>query len=151
MNFKEFLHIYAFGCTGYMFIEILWRGHTHWSMGVVGGICFVAMYIIDIVKKEAHILLKAFYSAICVTAVELLSGLIINKLFGLAVWDYSNMKFNLLGQISLLYSILWFFLCIPALIMCRILRHRVFGALPQSNRHLTKIFERQPTLRQRER
>ena len=65
MNFKEILHIYTFGCIAYMFIEILWRGYTHWSMGVVGGICFIIMYTIETLKNGANILLKAGYSALC--------------------------------------------------------------------------------------
>lgn len=142
MNFKEFLHIYAIGAITYMFIEILWRGYTHWSMGIVGGICFAIIYTIENVLKNTNFATKALLSACSVTVIELITGLIVNKYFHLSVWDYSNMRFNFMGQISLVYSILWFFLCIPAHFLCRILRHRVFGALPRSSQHLAKIFER---------
>ena len=30
------------GCLYYC-IEILWRGHSHWTMAVVGGICFLVI------------------------------------------------------------------------------------------------------------
>src|SRR5699024_11257779 len=30
-----------------------------------------------------------------------------------SIWDYSSMRFNLMGQISIGYSILWFFLSLP--------------------------------------
>ncbi len=149
MNFKEFLHIYALGCIGYMFIEILWRGYTHWTMGLLGGICLCAIYIIDMTLAKASLFVKAFFSAGCITTLELLTGILVNLTLKLNVWDYSDLKFNFMGQISLIYSILWYYLCIPALILCKILRHRVFGVLSLSRRHLTKIFERQPTLRQR--
>ena len=146
MKIKEFLMVYAIGSIGYRFIEILWRGETHWSMGIVGGICFLCMYCIDIVAK-APILQRALYSTLCVTIVEFISGLILNIGLGMDVWDYSTLKFNLLGQISLLYSVFWYFLCIPAHYLCRIVRHRIFGALPQKKRHFPKIFERQPNIR----
>ena len=30
-----------------MSLEILWRGYTHWTMGVLGGICFVCLGLIN--------------------------------------------------------------------------------------------------------
>lgn len=138
------MHIYAIGCIGYMFIEILWRGYTHWTMGIVGGICFSIIYILEIKLVNTKLSIKAFYSALCVVIIELITGIIVNICFRLSVWDYSDMKFNILGQISLIYSVLWYFLCIPSHILCRILRRRIFGVLPSSSRQTTKIFERQP-------
>ena len=41
--------------------------------------------------------------------VELISGIIINRILLLNVWDYSGLRFNFLGQISLNSSIAWFF------------------------------------------
>jgi len=146
MKFREYAVVYAIGSVGYRFIEVLWRGRTHWTMGIVGGICFLLMYISDFLLKNVRLALKALISAANITAVEFFSGLLINRVFCLGVWDYSGMRFNLLGQISLLYSVFWYFLCIPALILCRIVRRRVFDALP-AKRHFTKIFERQPNIR----
>ena len=31
----------ALGGMLYMGVELLWRGRTHWTMGIVGGVCFV--------------------------------------------------------------------------------------------------------------
>lgn len=138
MKFKEFLHIYAIGSITYMFIEVLWRGYTHWTMGVVGGICFTVIYLLDKHLKYAHIFKKALLSAIFITIVEFFTGLIVNRVFNLNVWDYSRVKFNLMGQISLLYSVLWYFLCIPALLLCKLLRHRVFGVFTESTQPVVK-------------
>lgn len=147
MKKRELAVVYAIGSIGYRFIEVLWRGRTHWTMGVVGGICFLLMYISDFLLKNMRLAVKALISAASVTTVEFFSGLLINRVFCLGVWDYSAMRFNLLGQISLLYSVLWYFLCIPAHLLCKIVRRRVFGALPAKERHFTKIFERQPNIR----
>ncbi len=147
MKKRELAVVYAIGSIGYRFIEVLWRGRTHWTMGVVGGICFLFMYISDFLLKNVRLAVKALISATGVTTLEFFSGLLINRVFCLGVWDYSAMRFNLLGQISLLYSVLWYFLCIPAHLLCKIVRRRVFGALPAKERHFTKIFERQPNIR----
>ena len=32
--------VFTFGGTGYCLIELLWRGHTHWTMYLTGGLCF---------------------------------------------------------------------------------------------------------------
>ena len=140
MKIKEILTIYAIGSIGYMFIEILWRGRTHWTMGVLGGICLVMMYFIEH-SFTVPLFLKAFMSASFVTAAELVTGLIVNEIFGLSVWDYSGMKYNLAGQISLVYSFLWYFLCIPALILCKIIKHRVFDVLPLGNMRKQKFLK----------
>lgn len=138
---KELITVYAIGSIAYRFIEILWRGYTHWTMGVLGGICFFVIYITEHKMSHCSLIKKALISSCFITAAELTAGIIINKLLGLDVWDYSNMKFNLAGQISLLYSVFWFFLCIPSHILCKILKHRVFDALPESNRRKQKFLK----------
>lgn len=125
-----------------MFIEILWRGHSHWSMGIAGGISLLIIYFIEKFLYNKSIVLKAALSAICITVIELLIGLFVNIHLKLYVWDYSGIPFNFLGQVSLIYSIYWFLLCMPALLLCKIIRHRIFGVPPNSSRLITKIFER---------
>lgn len=58
--------------------------------------------------KKAPLLLKCFLGDLIITAVELIFGLIFNLKYHMQVWDYSNMPLNLLGQICLPFSILWF-------------------------------------------
>ena len=147
MKKREVLTVYAIGSIGYRMIEVLWRGRTHWTMGICGGVCFLFISVSELVHRRWRLAVRALISTVWVTAVEFFSGLLINRVFRLGVWDYSGMRFNLCGQISLIYSILWYFLCIPAHLLCRIIRRRVFGALPTAKRHFAKIFERQPNIR----
>lgn len=45
-KYKELLKcalLFLIGGALYYCIEILWRGHSHWTMAVVGGICFVVI------------------------------------------------------------------------------------------------------------
>ena len=36
--------VFLIGSFGYMGLELLWRGHTHWTMGLAGGICVTLLY-----------------------------------------------------------------------------------------------------------
>ena len=130
MKMKELMLVYAIGSIGYRFIEILWRGYTHWTMGIVGGICMICIYFSENYLKVS-LPLRAVVSALCITCIEFVAGLVINIVFELSVWDYSGLPLNLLGQVSLPYCMLWLILCIPAHYLCKIVRHSIFSALPQ--------------------
>lgn len=61
--------------------------------------------------QKAHLFTKCLLGALIITAVELIFGVIFNIKYNMGVWDYSNMPLNLLGQICLPFSVLWFGLC----------------------------------------
>lgn len=121
------LILFGIGGFSYMGIEILWRGYTHWSMGIVGGLCFVLIGLInEIFTFQMPLWLQDGIAALLVTVIELISGVIINLILDLNIWDYSNMPFNILGQVCLLYTVLWFFLATLAIIVDDFLRWRLF-------------------------
>ena len=105
--------IFAFGAINYLAIEILWRGHTHWTMAVAGGLCAMLIYVFNAEFNGMHWLYKCLVGAIIITSVELITGLIVNMTLKWDVWDYSQRAFNFLGQICLQYFVYWFLLCIP--------------------------------------
>ena len=43
----KYLFLGVIGSIIYMSLEILWRGYTHWTMGVLGGICFICLGLIN--------------------------------------------------------------------------------------------------------
>ena len=101
----------VYGC-----LEIIWRGHTHISMIFAGGICLL---LIDAVCRK-HMKMrptwqKCAIGSFIITIIEFATGIIVNRILKLNVWDYSSMPLNLLGQICLPYSLLWFFLTYPAI------------------------------------
>lgn len=100
--------VFLFGAGVYPIIEITTRGYTHWSMMLTGGAAFLSFYIINEHTEKMSKFIKAFFGMFSVTALELTVGLIVNKFFHMNVWDYSGMKFNLLGQISLAFSACWY-------------------------------------------
>ena len=104
---KRYLIIFTVGSVGYGFIEILWRGRTHWSMLIAGGLCFIVFSIIEKHLKSTRLLYKCILGSIAVTLVELVFGLVFNVLLGQKVWDYSRVPLNLAGQICLPFSVLW--------------------------------------------
>lgn len=110
MKFLKNLLIFSiFGLT-YGLIEILWRGYTHPSMVIVGGSCGLLIGLLNERNKKMNLLLQMIEGMVIVTALEFVSGIILNLCLGLNVWDYSNMRFNLLGQICPQFCIAWFFL-----------------------------------------
>ena len=40
-RFLRVLNLYCIGGVVYALIEIMWRGYTHWSMVILGGLCFL--------------------------------------------------------------------------------------------------------------
>ncbi len=110
----------------YCWIEILYRGRTHWSMAICGGICALAIYRINEQFQNWGAVRRALLGALTITLVELVTGCVVNLWLRLGVWDYSSMPFNLWGQICLPFSAIWFFLCLPVGFLCGVLRRRIF-------------------------
>lgn len=116
----EYIFIYLLGAGLYCQIEILYRGQTHWSMFIVGGGCFLMMYFIS--EAALPLWAKWLSSAAFISAIELFSGIILNIVLRLNVWDYSNQKLNILGQICPLYSFFWLLLSVFGIALCSFLR-----------------------------
>lgn len=121
--------LFATGGTIYIFLEILWRGYTHVTMFFLGGLCFVLIGLINenSVTLNLPLLIQQIISCFIITALELIFGLIFNVWLGFNIWDYSQIKYNFMGQICLRYSILWFLLSLPAIILDDYLRYKLFG------------------------
>lgn len=103
--------LFAIGALCYGMIEVAWRGHTHWSMLLLGGLCFVLLYQLS--ERAMPLILQALLGALGITLLELGTGLLCNRLLGMSVWDYSREWGNLFGQICPRYSLFWFLLCLP--------------------------------------
>lgn len=99
--------LFVLGGLGYGMIEVLWRGRTHWSMLVAGGLCFWMFAAIAEKWRHRSLLLKAVLCALGVTVVEFVFGLIFNIWLHKNVWDYSDVPLNVMGQICPLYTALW--------------------------------------------
>ncbi|MBQ8011703.1 MAG: hypothetical protein IJ265_09125, partial [Oscillospiraceae bacterium] len=100
-------------------IEITARGYTHWTMALTGGVILTLLYqLFTGAPERLPVPVQYLLGAVIITSAELLVGLLVNVRMQWDVWDYSDLPLNFRGQICLLYSTFWFFLCIPARIIC---------------------------------
>lgn len=118
----EYYTVFCLGGISYGLLELLWRGRTHWTMIVLGGVCLLFIYHTEEKYTEAPLVKRCIADALMITLSELSVGAVVNMLFGLGVWDYSNQPLNLFGQVCALYSGLWFLLCLPVTKLCQRLR-----------------------------
>lgn len=109
-NAKSNLTIFGIGAIGYAIIEILWRGRTHWSMMLAGGISFLGLSQISKKLQSTNLFIKALAGCGFITFVELIFGILFNVILKRKVWDYSKMPLNIGGQICALYSFFWLIL-----------------------------------------
>lgn len=123
MNLKDNKkELFLFGGIGYGLIEIIWRGRTHWSMLLTGGLCFLTLFKLFEKAERFPLKLKCIAGGAVITSFEFVSGCIFNRLLKLKVWDYSSYRLNIKGQICALYSVLWTLLCIPVSALCKKMR-----------------------------
>ena len=119
-----FIYSFSIGAVGYSLLEILWRGNTHWTMTLLGGIVGMLLYRLHGTAPRHTLLLQALSGAFIITALEMVVGVLDNLVLQWHVWSYREMPWNVYGQICLPFSVLWFLVCIPALGICEVVRKR---------------------------
>ena len=116
----ELLPVFALGSILYGLTEILWRGWTHWTMLLCGGLCFTLMYLVS--GSELSLFKKWILSTCIITTVEFIAGCIVNLRLRWQIWDYSSLPYNLLGQICPRFLLMWLCLSVPGIALCERLR-----------------------------
>ena len=115
--------IFCTGAAGYSALEVLVRGHTHWTMTLLGR-----------AWAGRPLWAQAAAGAAGITAAELAVGLVVNLALGWNVWSYEAEFGNLLGQICPLYSFYWYCLSWAVLAVQRAAGHgkarAASGSLP---------------------
>lgn len=126
-RFLKHLFLFSFGGISYLIIELLWRGYSHPSMFVLGGLCFLCVGFLNEKKqKNIPLLFQMLLGAVVITSLEFISGCILNLWLHLHVWDYYNMPLNFMGQICLPFMFLWFLLSFVCIITDDYLRYLFF-------------------------
>ena len=130
IKIKQWLKIcilFLIGGFIYVAIELGFRGYSHWTMFLLGGLCFILIGgLNNYIPWEMSIIKQGIIGALIVTSLEFIFGLVLNLYLNLGIWDYSNMPFNILGQICLPFSIAWFFLSLVAIFVDDWLRYVLF-------------------------
>ncbi len=123
----KLLMLFSFGGGIYTVIELMFRGRSHWSMFILGGICFLLVGGLNQLFPKLTLLAQMAISAIIITALEFVCGVIVNLWLSMNVWDYNSMPLNLLGQICPIFTVLWFFLSLVGIFTDDFLRVKLFG------------------------
>jgi len=124
----KYCYLFLFGGLAYYHIEVLWRGHSHMAMAVVGGLCFVLIGLINesLLHRGMPLVSQMTIAAGIITFVELVAGLILNRWLGLAIWDYSNLPLNLWGQICPQFFGVWWMLSLIGITLDDYIRYWFF-------------------------
>lgn len=121
MHKIEMLCLFLLGGAAYLGVEIAWRGTTHWTMFLAGGVCLCYLNWLNL-HWAGPLLLCAGVGAVGISGIELAFGLLCTKVLHLHVWDYSAEWGNVAGLICPKYTALWFLLCWWVLFVLRWLR-----------------------------
>ena len=122
------LVLWVIGGLLYVLCELVFRGRSHWTMFLVGGLCFWLIGLInEVIPWDMPIWQQCIIGALIITAVEFAAGCVINIWLGWQVWDYSGLPFNILGQVCLPFTVLWSLLAAAGIILDDYLRFLLFG------------------------
>ena len=119
--------LFLIGGAIYVLIELVYRGYSHWTMFLLGGLCFVLIGgVNEYIPWEMPLWLQAGIGAVIITALEFICGCIVNLALGWNVWDYSSTPLNILGQVCLPFAIIWFVIAHFGIILDDYLRYWLF-------------------------
>lgn len=119
--------LWGMGGVAYMLIEMCARGYSHWTMALLGGACFLAVGALnERLPWEMPLWLQMFIGGLLITALEFVTGCIVNLWLGWSVWDYSAEKYNLFGQICPKFTAYWILLSGVAIVLDDWLRYLLF-------------------------
>lgn len=141
----KYVALLATGGLLYIILELAWRGRSHWTMFLLGGICFINLGLINEVLPWDMPLWQQILTGACiVTALEFLTGCIVNLWLGWGVWDYSGLQGNVLGQICPQYCLLWLLVSLAGIVLDDWLRYRWWGE--EQPRYNVGITRRRPKI-----
>ena len=124
----KYLFLWLTGGLIYIGMELALRGRSHWTMFLLGGVCFVALGLInELVPWQMPLLKQMILGMAIITYFEFLTGCVVNIWLDWGIWDYSRMPGNILGQICPLFTFLWFWISGAGIILDDWLRYWLFG------------------------
>ena len=124
---NKYLLLFGIGGIIYIILELLWRGWSHWTMFILGGACFVCLGLInEVIPWNMPLWKQVLIGAFIITALEFLTGCIVNLWLGWGIWDYSKLPGNILGQICPEFFMLWLAIALAGIILDDWLRYWLF-------------------------
>lgn len=124
----KYLVLFITNGSIYVNLEIFFRGYSHISMFILAGVCGIVIGgLNNWYTWDMPVIKQMLISGFIITCFEYTTGYIVNIKLGLNVWDYSNLPFNINGQICLYFSILWVFISLIAILVDDWLRYILFN------------------------
>ena len=124
----KYIFLFLVGGLIYYLIEIIYRGHSHWTMILLGGVCFIILgNINNVLSWKTPLIIQSLIGAIIITGLEYITGLIVNVKLGWNIWDYSNIPLNIQGQICLPFFMLWILIATLGIVTDDYLRYWLFN------------------------
>ena len=124
----KYAFLWFVGGIIYIGMELAFRGRTHWTMFVLGGICFVILGLINqVIPWEMPLYQQVLIGDMIVTALEFITGCIVNKWLCWGIWDYGHLPGNIMGQICPLFCLIWLPVCLAGIVLDDWLRYWLFG------------------------
>lgn len=126
-HFLKYAYLFYFGGSLYVTIETFWRARSHWTMFVLVGLIF--MWLDSMNERwgwDFGLIWQVLIGTVGGTIAEFVCGCIVNLWLKWDIWDYSNLPFNLLGQISLYFTLAWIPLVLIGIILGDLIRWRFF-------------------------
>lgn len=121
------LFLFLLGGFFYFYLEIYYRGYSHYSMIICAGIAFILCgNLKNIFHHKISFVSQMLISCIIITSLEFITGYIFNIKLHMHVWDYSGLPYNFMGQICLFYSLLWLSLSVLCIIVYDVICWLVF-------------------------
>ena len=111
---SKHLILFLIGGTTYYLIETIFKQivhgcGSHWTMFVLGGICFVAIGLInELFTYDMSLIKQCIIVSFLITVLEFITGYIVNIKLVLTVCDYSGLTCNAMGQICLSFTFILF-------------------------------------------
>lgn len=128
--YRNIFLFFTIGGT-YTNIELLWRGVTYLPMLFIGGLSGIIVGALNQFPKffKLKMYQECLVGTITTLIIEYISGCIINIKLHMHIWDYSNLPFNINGQVCLLYAGLWFILIPFGIWFDDFLRYKFFNEI----------------------
>lgn len=121
------LFLFIAGGFTYFYMEIVFRGYSHFSMIICAGLAFlICGNLKTIFHHRVSFVTQMILSCITITILEFITGYIVNIKLHMNVWDYSYLPYNFMGQICLFYSLLWLCLSILCILMYNFICRFIF-------------------------
>ena len=97
--------LFVIGGGAYVLLELLYRGYSHVSMFLAGGLCLLLIGRLEEVEPKLPLPARVLTGAGIITMTELALGMVFNRDY--AVWDYRDVPGNYMGQICLPFCLAW--------------------------------------------